>query len=739
MLEKNIFNLTVTSKNVIETRYLLKDKDMNFLETPDGMFHRVADFIAKGDLNYGSEYIDETADKFFSMMINQKFMPNSPTLMNAGKKNPMLSACFVLPIEDSMESIFDTLKHTAMIHKAGGGTGFSFSRLRPSNDKVQSTSGVSSGPISFMKIYNAATEEVKQGGTRRGANMGILRIDHPDILEFIECKADLTQLNNFNISVTVTDSFMDAVKNNTTYNLINPRNNKIVKQLNAKEVFNKIVHQAWKTGEPGIIFIDRMNDYNPTPHLGKYEATNPCGEQVLRAGDSCNLGSINLSKFVDEEKRYFDFNSLKTIVDNAVHFLDNVIEMNKYPLKMIEQETKKTRNIGLGVMGFADTLIKLRIPYSSQKAVEFASVVMQVINNTAKGKSIQLAEERGAYPECKEDPIRNSTRTTIAPTGTISIIANCSSGIEPLFSLAYVRRIMDGKEFFEVNPVFDKILDEINDRYKIDKEKIIKQVAEEGTCQNCEDIPSEYKLFLQTAHDIKPEEHIKIQAAFQKYTNNAVSKTINFPESATEKDIEKAYMMAFESGCKGVTVYRNNCRQNQVLNIKSKKENKEEYAQKERIKKERPNVLKGYTYQFTTGCGDIYITINEDEDGNVFEIFNTIGKAGGCSSSQCEAIGRLISLACRSGQKPEEIVKQLIGISCHRPIGFGENKVLSCADAIAQCIKKHIKMNGNKDKKNDIENFTDIHKGGSCPDCGGIISYESGCSICHSCGYSACG
>jgi ribonucleoside-diphosphate reductase alpha chain len=742
-METNYLNISKTAIDVIEKRYLQKNEYGNISETIPQMFSRVAKAVSMGN--------EDLQNQFYVMMMKQQFLPNSPTLMNAGTEIGMLSACFVLPIQDSMNSIFDTIKNAALIHKSGGGTGFSFSNLRPENDIVKTTSGVSSGPISFMKVYNAATEVVKQGSRRRGANMGILRIDHPDILKFIECKSDLNELNNFNISITVTDVFMEAVKNDDEYDIINPRNKEVITQYKAKEVFDKIIYQAWLTGEPGIIFIDRMNQYNPTPHLGLYEATNPCGEQILRSWDSCNLGSINISKFVKQEKHkddyFIDYEELEKIVSLAVEFLDNIIDINKFPLPQIEEVTKQTRNIGLGVMGFADTLLKLKIPYSSEKGRKTAETIMEFINKIAYEKSQKLAEEKGSYPEIKneiEGKIRNSTRTTIAPTGTISIIAGCSSGIEPIFSLAFVRRIMDGNEYFEVNPVFDSILDDLVEKYNIDKQKIIKQIAEEGTCQNCDDIPSEYKVFLQTAHDISPEEHILMQAAFQKHTNNAVSKTINFPENASLDDIKSTYLLAYEHGCKGVTVYRNNCRQNQVLNLKTEEKKKEENKENVRIKKERPGVLKGYTYKQTTGCGDIYITINEDEDGNVFEIFNMIGKAGGCSASQCEAIGRLISLACRSGQKPEEIVKQLIGISCHRPIGFGENKILSCADAIAKSLKKHINMNGNddtgnKDIKKEILDFEDNHMGGSCPECGGIINFESGCSICHSCGYSACG
>ena len=742
-MKKNVIkiNFSDTAIDVLNKRYLLKDSLGELIETPEEMFYRIANAVAKQN--------KELCTKFLDIMIKQQFLPNSPTLMNAGTKNGMLSACFVLPIEDSMNSIFETIKNAALIHKSGGGTGFSFSNLRPENDIVKTTSGVSSGPISFMKVYNAATEVVKQGSKRRGANMGILRIDHPDIIKFIECKADLNELNNFNISVTVTDEFMKAVENDDDYNIINPRDKKVVAVYNAKEVFNKIVHQAWLTGEPGIIFIDRMNQFNPTPHLGLYEATNPCGEQILRSWDSCNLGSINISKFVikQDDKYLIDYQELTTVVKLAVEFLDNIIDINKFPLPQIEETTKQTRNIGLGVMGFADALLKLKIPYSSPKGREIAENIMEFINNIAYLKSRELAVEKGSYPENKNEVevARNSTRTTIAPTGTISIIAGCSSGIEPIFSLAFVRRIMDGNEYFEVNPIFDSILDELVEKYNIDKQKIIKQVAEEGTCQNCEGIPEEYKLFLQTAHDISPEEHVLMQAAFQKYTNNAVSKTINFPETATEEDIKKAYLLAYKYGCKGVTVYRNNCRQNQVLNLKSDNKQKEKIKENIRIKKERPSMLKGFTYKQTTGCGDIYITINEDEEGNVFEVFNMIGKAGGCSSSQCEAIGRLISLAFRSGQTPEEIMKQLIGISCHRPFGFGENKILSCADAIAKTLQLHINMNGNninnkeKNEKKEILKFEENHMGGSCPDCGGIINFESGCSICHSCGYSACG
>ncbi|MFA5107814.1 MAG: vitamin B12-dependent ribonucleotide reductase [Patescibacteria group bacterium] len=562
---------------VLQKRYLRKDEQGKVTETPEEMFKRVANNIAYADNLYKTLYhqdvnIEDTAKEFYEVLSNMEFLPNSPTLMNAGRDLQQLAGCFVLPVDDSMESIFEAIKNTALIHQSGGGTGFSFTRLRPSGDIVKSTGGIASGPISFMKVFNAATEAVKQGGTRRGANMGIIRVDHPDILEFITCKENNAELNNFNISVAITEEFMKAVEKDREYDLINPRNRLVFKKMPARKVFDLMTTMAWKNGDPGIIFIDRINRDNPTPALGEIESTNPCGEQPLLPYESCNLGSINLSRLVSEKKE-IDWDKLRRVVQTATHFLDNVIDMNRFPLTQIEEMVEKNRKIGMGVMGFADLLIQLEIPYNSAEALKLAEKIMQFISNEAREASEALAEIRGAFPSFpqstynkkKGKKIRNSTRTTIAPTGTISIIAGSSSGIEPLFAISYIRRnILDsGDELVEVNPYFEKVAKEQG----FYSDELMRKIAEKGTIQGFPEIPERIRKVFVTAHDITPEDHIKMQAAFQKYTDNAVSKTVNFPHDATIADVEKVYMLAYKLGCKGVTIYRDRSRDTQVLNI----------------------------------------------------------------------------------------------------------------------------------------------------------------------------
>jgi len=725
---------------VLERRYLKKDETGTVIEEPKDMLWRVAWIIAEGEKKFdrGAD-TKKIALEFYEMMAKLEFLPNSPTLMNAGRELGQLSACFVLPIEDSMESIFEAVKQTALIHKSGGGTGFSFSRIRPCNDLVHSTSGISSGPLSFISVFDCATETIKQGGTRRGANMAILRVDHPDIMDFIKVKADLTKLQNFNLSVALTDEFMTALKTDDDYDLINPRNGEVVKRQNARKVFKQVVKQAWLSGEPGVIFIDRLNADNPTPKVGAIESTNPCGEQPLLPHESCNLGSVNLAQMVSDGK--IDYDKLARTVCRAVHFLDNVVDINNYPLPIIAEQTKANRKIGLGVMGFADLLLLLETPYSSQKARDLAKEIMAFIDRTAYETSIKLAEKRGSFPNFPEStygtenptvPLRNATRTTIAPTGTISILAGCSSGVEPIFALAYVRRVMDDDELFEVNPIFAEIASKNNFFSK----SVIKKIAHNGSCHNLDEIPKKFRTFFESAHDIAPLDHIEIQAAFQKYTNNAVSKTINFAHDATLEQVEKAYLMAYEKGCKGITIYRDGCRDNQVLNIGKTDTKLTAGDTAKPTKRDRPQSLVGRTYQMTTGCGPLYVTINDDDRGLSFELFNTIGKAGGCAASQSEAIGRLVSLAWRSGQQPEPIIKQLIGISCHKPAGFGENRVTSCADAIAQAIREHTEKNNGK-RNQDLHEESNMAFG-ACPECGGVVEHEGGCMVCHTCGYSEC-
>ena len=735
--------LPALSKNaltVLEKRYLKRGLDGKPLEGPADLFRRVAETIAEPDRKLDKKAdVKKLADRFYQMMVSFDFIPNSPTLMNAGRDLGQLSACFVLPVGDSIEEIFDAVKFTAMIHKSGGGTGFSFSRLRPANDAVMSTTGISSGPISFMRVFDIATETIKQGGTRRGANMGILRIDHPDIMDFIMCKADQKLFNNFNISVGLTEKFMQAVERDEDYALMNPRDGKQAGSLNARKVFQRIVNQAWENGEPGIIFLDRLNRDNPTPHVGEIESTNPCGEQPLLPYESCNLGSLNLGNFVKDGA--IDWERLKEVVSSAVHFLDNVIEANKYPLQQIHDMTHANRKIGLGVMGWADMLILLGIPYNSDEAVKLGKKVMQFINEEGHLASQELGEKRGSFPNFTGSvfdkkgakPQRNATVTTIAPTGTISIIANASSGVEPLFAISYIRNVMDNTKMIEVNPLFEQVARERG----FYSEELMEKIAEHGTLHGIEEVPLDVRRVFVTAHDITPEDHIQMQAAFQQHTDNAVSKTVNFPNSATVEDVEQVYMLAYKTGCKGVTIYRDGSRDEQVLST-AKKAEKEAVAaipieeDKRAIKRERPKALKGWTYQMQTGCGPLYVTVNEDNSG-LFELFTTMGKAGGCAASQSEAIGRMVSLAWRSGVQARQVIKQLLGISCHCPSGYGENRILSCADAVAKAIQAHMLENGY-----DLDAEKASQDRGACPECGGIVEHEGGCMVCHVCGYSEC-
>ncbi|MGB9813781.1 MAG: ribonucleotide reductase N-terminal alpha domain-containing protein [Thermovenabulum sp.] len=1115
---KKIMNLTQNARKVLEKRYLAKNSEGKVIETPEEMLDRVSKAVAKAEENYGQNP-DYWAEKFYDLMADLKFLPNSPTLMNAGRELGQLSACFVLPVEDSMEGIFETIKNAALIHKSGGGTGFSFSRLRPKGATVKSTGGVASGPVSFMRVFNAATEAVKQGGTRRGANMGILRVDHPDILEFIQCKRDNKEFTNFNISVAITDKFMKALKDDDYYELVEPHTGKIAGKLKAREVFDLIVEMAWLNGEPGVVFIDRINAKNPTPHVGHIESTNPCGEQPLLpyescfasdtrimtdkgwetveeayrrqcmgeqvsvytdglitnetgltlrpatvipigerdivtvelhngqrlrvtpdhkvltqrgwvmaasltekdyvylpegaflekeidaqskkffrmlgwmvgdgwhtekssglvfgpgdieaeaellpvfqelctrfinplsngriptgsraangvltvastntgvrqflvkcgfefalsgekrvpdcvmmagkeaqveflrglfgaegtvdarrakvslttasrglAGDiqllllglgiksrvqtyrhkdgrewsyvlitnesldrfaeiigfpmnpakqkrlvkwirnrqriyrdfrrsrvksvtpsgkayvydvsepvthsliaegmivhNCNLGSINLSKFVKDGE--IDYNQLKHAVHTAVRFLDDVIDVNKYPLPEIEKMTKANRKIGLGVMGFADMLIKLGIPYDSEEAVKIAEEVMGFIQSEARKASEELAKTRGAFPnfpgsvyDVPGGPLlRNATVTTIAPTGTISIIAGCSSGIEPVFALAFERNVLDKQRLIEIYPLFEEEMK----RRGLYSNELMEEVLEKGSLKDIKGIPEEVKRVFVTAHDISPEWHVRIQAAFQKYTDNAVSKTVNFPHSATREDVKKVYMLAYELGCKGVTVYRDKSREEQVLNkgMKEGKMNNEDAQKYSRenhiIPRPRPPITYGSTEKVKIGCGNLYITVNSDENG-ICEVFTNLGRAGGCPS-QSEATSRLISLALRSGVDVNAIIEQLKGIRCLSTIRQMANnkdiKVLSCPDAIARALERNILKNEDvkEEKKNgsngveyyqrlyEVEEGLNDDKANKCPECGSSLESDGGCVVCRSCGFSKCG
>jgi ribonucleoside-diphosphate reductase alpha chain len=725
--KKEDLSLSFNAKRILERRYLRKDEAGKVIETAKGLFRRVAKNIASAEKLYGdASDVKKAEEEFYGIMTRLDYLPNSPTLMNAGGKLQQLAACFVIPIEDNMESIFEAIKNTALIHKSGGGTGFSFSRIRPHNALVQDTGGVASGPLSFMEVFNAATETVKQGGKRRGANMGILRVDHPDILDFIDVKQDLTKLNNFNLSVALTEKFMKALEADEEYEMIAPHTQQAVGTLRASEVFDRIVDRAWTSGDPGIIFIDRMNEYNPTPHIGTYESTNPCGEQILLGNESCNLGSINLSNMVTDGK--IDFEHLAQTVKSAVHFLDNVIDVNRFPLPEIKRMTLANRKIGLGVMGFADLLVKLRIPYNSERAVEMAEEVMAFIQEKGCEASVALGEKRGAFPNFKGSvfdkpnakPMRNATVTTIAPTGTISILAGCSSGVEPNFAWKTTRR----DSFGEV--------------------ELLHPLYEEWTTAHPDEALPDYFV---SAHEITPEWHLRIQAAVQKYTDNAVSKTVNFPNSATRDDVRKAYMLAYRLGCKGVTIYRDGSRDLQVLSVSESPAEKGKEGEKTegpvlREPRARPQVTQGKTIKMKTGCGNLYVTINEDEEG-LCEVFSAMGKAGGCTSSQSEAISRLISTGLRSGISVDAIVQQLSAISCPLPVWQNGVHILSCADAIGKAIQLYLdKKNGGdrvrQMKETEGEEMPGHRPGGTCPECGGMTEYVEGCVVCRSCGFSRC-
>ncbi len=819
---KGTLDLSPNAITVLERRYLVKDDQGAPVEHAEDLFWRVARTIAEPDGRYGAsaKAVEGLAETFFELMATRVWMPNSPTLMNAGRPLGQLSACFVLPVDDCLSNgqsgIYDTLRAMALVHQSGGGTGFSFSRLRPKNDVVRSTMGVASGPVSFMKLYDASTDVVKQGGTRRGANMGILRVDHPDILEFIACKDDLTQVTNFNISVAVTDAFMRAVEEGTSYALIHPRHGAVVGQLDAREVFRKIVHGAWKTGEPGVYFIDRANHYNPVPHLGNYEATNPCGEQPLLPYDVCNLGSINVGLFARDGD--VDWDRLRTAVHLCTHFLDNVIDANRYPLSEIDALAKRIRRIGLGVMGWADLLVQLGLPYNSDEAVALGRKLMEFVDEEAKVASEKLAEQRGVFAEwersiwgpdatCARGPqgervrpmrrLRNCNLTTVAPTGTISIIAGCSSGIEPLFAVAFMRN-QAGVLMPDVNEDFVRLAKQ-EGWYS---EALMQRIAAAGHI-HFDEVPATWQRVFVTAHDVTPEWHIQMQAVFQEFTDSAISKTCNFSNDATEEYVEKIYRYAYKLGCKGVTVYRDASREMQVLSTGSTAQKVKEQATgaagedgqrqlaealgrvaeldaelertrarlhdaeaenlQRRAKRSRPDLLKGSTRRVETPLGTMYVTITEDDKGQPFEVFISLGKAGGALMADVEAIGRLISLALRSGIPMTEIYRQLRGISSDRAVGLGPSKVLSVPDAIGIAIEKWMQDKQGvqqdllgaaalpprevvpgqggpaalREREGEGEPRQDFI--GACPDCGSQLAFAEGCAKCHVCGFSECG
>ncbi len=743
-------NLTPNALRVLEKRYLRKDDKGLIVESPDQMFRRVARNVAGAELLYDENAdVDAVAENFCSVIANLEFLPNSPTLMNAGADLQQLSACFVLPVEDSMESIFDAVKYTALIHKSGGGTGFSFSRIRPKNDVVLSTHGISSGPISFMTVFDTATETIKQGGTRRGANMGILRVDHPDILDFITAKKDQDKLNNFNISVAVTDAFMEAVQNNGTYPLVNPRTGKTVHSLNAREVFNLMAEMAWKNGDPGVIFIDRINRDNPTPKLGAIESTNPCGEQPLLPFESCNLGSINLGKMVRmvDGEMEVDFPRLARTVHSGVRFLDNVIDVNHYPLEQIDRMTKGNRKIGLGVMGFADLLIQLGIPYNSERAVTVAGEIMSFINEESKKASAKLAEQRGAFPNYTGSifdvpggvRLRNATTTTVAPTGTLSILAGSSSGIEPLFAISYVRRVLDGDELLEVNPLFEARAR----REEFYSPELMRAIAEQGSLAGIDGVPDHIKELFVTALDIPYQYHIRMQAAFQEHTDNAVSKTINFPHNATVQDVIDAYELAYREGCKGLTIYRYGSREKQVLSVEGRERGRaaeQDVGREQLVSRERAKITRGSTEKVKTALGSLLVYIGEDEEG-ICEIVMNRGKSGGEVAAFVEALGRITSLALRAGISPESIIHQVKDIVSSVSFDDG-TKIKSVPDAIAVALERYLERHhadAYKRLKEEVYGAKKITAFDQvCPLCGGPIMKSEGCMKCASCGVGQC-
>ena len=768
--------ISENARAVLERRYLIRDEHGEAVETVDELFHRVADAVAAADVRFDPQAdVADTAQSFYRMMTELDFLPNSPTLMNAGRPLGQLSACFVLPVADSMEDIFDAIKNAALIHKSGGGTGFSFSRLRAKGSTVNSTGGVASGPISFMKVFNAATEAVKQGGTRRGANMGILRVDHPDILEFITCKNDTKEITNFNISVGLTESFMEAVESDGSYELVDPASRRVTGRLNAREVFEAIVRSAWQTGEPGILFLDRLNKDNPCPGQGEIESTNPCGEQPLLPYEACNLGSINLVRHLRRTGTGYalDRAKLEQTIRTAVHFLDNVIEVNQYPLPEIDAMTKKTRKIGLGVMGFADMLLYLGIPYDSDEGVAMASQVMELVQTIGHQESQRLAQVRGPFPLFAESvyrdgaPLRNATVTTIAPTGTLSIIAGVSSGVEPVFAYAYYRNVMDNTHLIETNQILRDKLTELG----LYSDELTRQIIEHGSLAHVEGIPEAVKRVFVCAHDVSPIWHVKMQAAFQQFTDNAVSKTVNFPNSATREEVAEVYRLAYELGCKGTTIYRDGSRDEQVLNIGVAKA-KQETALPDHVEKllesgcdstacllrsgsikprPRPDVTMGYTEKVKIGCGNLYITVNYDEQG-VCEVFTNTGRAGGCPS-QSEATARLMSVALRAGVDSDELIRQLKGIRCPSTIRQQGMAVTSCPDAIAKAIEKVMQASktnqippcpppmgaGRKGRPAPDLTPAEAPLAKSCPEGGAPVEPEGGCVTCRNCGYSKCG
>ena len=763
--------ISETARAVLAKRYLRKDDKGQPTETPEDMLFRVAENIASAETKFSTNGNPAMwTERFYDVMVDLDFLPNSPTLMNAGRELQQLSACFVLPVGDSMEEIFTSVKNTALIHKSGGGTGFSFSNIRPKNDIVRSTKGISSGPLSFMRVFDVATETVKQGGTRRGANMGILNCSHPEIMDFVEMKEKDGELSNFNISVGITNEFMEALKRDEEYPLRNPRTGDVVGRLKASTVYKRITELAWKNGEPGVVFLDKVNENNPTPHIGRIESTNPCGEQPLLPYESCNLGSINLAQMISTDKdgkRVIDYDKLGETVAVAVRFLDNVIEVNNYPIPEIEEMTRGNRKIGLGVMGFADLLVAMGIPYNSHAAANTAEQVMAFIQKESRKVSAFLAQERGVFPNFEGSAfdtmdglkVRNATTTTIAPTGTISMIAGCSSGVEPLFAVVYEKNVLEGEHFLEVHPGFE----ETARKEGFYSDELMKMVAETGSLRKIYGIPKRIRDVFVTSHDTEPRWHVTIQASFQKYTDNAVSKTVNFRNDATVADVEEAYRLAYDLNCKGVTVYRDGSRRNQVMTTGTTRTQSAAGAvvmSGNIVPRPRPSATRGRTYKTKTGCGNLYVNVNTDEFG-FCELFTQMGKSGGCAASNSEALARVISNGLRAGIDPKVFVEQLRGIRCPVPTWSEGEMILSCADAVGRVLEKAIAdlqgqhtavkallpspekagANGNPGSATSatVTMSADLGYCPQCPECGGMMEHEGGCNLCRSCGFSKCG
>jgi ribonucleoside-diphosphate reductase alpha chain len=804
--------LSANARVVLERRYLARDESGRLIEKPEDLFRRVAHNIALAEKGYGAskEQVAAWEERFYSLLTSLRFLPNSPTLGNAGRPLQQLSACFVLPVEDSMTGIFETIKDTALIHQSGGGTGFAFSRLRPAGDRVQSTGGIASGPVSFMRVFDAATEAIKQGGTRRGANMAILAAEHPDIEEFINLKSDMVTLTNFNISVAASDSFMGAVERNEEYELANPRTGQVVRRLNARHVFRQIVENAWKNGDPGLVFLDRVNRDNPTPQLGRIEATNPCGEQPLLPYESCNLGSLDVSKFVRQERatddkqqgrrgrvpgsRFpvpggdVDWEELASIIPLCVRFLDDVIDMNLYPIQEIERMTKLTRKIGLGVMGWADLLFRLGIPYDSEQTLSLGERLMTFIQEHADRASEELARERGVFPAWEGSTyekagrrLRNATRTTVAPTGTLSIIADCSAGIEPVFALAFVRQhFLDPKDPGRVTQLseVDKYFEERARREGFHSTELIEELARVGSLKALSasrrrSIPASVRRAFVTAHDISPEWHVRTQAAFQRHTDNAVSKTINFPEAATPDDVEKAYLLAYREGCKGITIYRDRSREMQVLSHATLRGPEQAEAAAAEVamalppgvlppagraavpyRRHLPDERRSLTHKFRVGEQEGYLTVGLFEDGSPGEVFITISKEGSTIRGLMDSLAVMTSLALQYGVPIENLAAKFKGVR-FEPYGFTSNPEIPQASSIVDYIFRWLELKFGKKEPGTrnqepgrrrgpgsrplVPGSSDVSTGLLCPECGAILVFAEGCLICRRCGYNKCG